>query len=74
MAVDRAAPRLETAGLTVSAEEAFAALGISRALGYQLLKRKEFPVRILRLGNRNRVPTADLRRLLGTDSTPPTAA
>lgn len=56
---------LRSAGPTVSTEESFKALGISRTLGYELIRRGEFPVRILRLGNRNRIPTAELRALLG---------
>lgn len=59
---------LAEAGPTISAEQAFKFLGISRSLGYQLLKRGEFPVRVLRLGTRNRIPTADLMRLLDNDA------
>lgn len=41
------------------------ALGIGRTLAYDLAKRGEFPVRVLRIGNRYRVTRADLLRYLG---------
>lgn len=47
--------------------EAARLLNIGRTLAYELAKRGEFPVRLLRLGNRYRVPTADLLALLGID-------
>ena len=50
------------------------ALGIGRSLAYDLAKRDEFPVRLLRLGSRYRVPTAELLRALGIDSTSSTAS
>ena len=50
---------------TCSIEEAASVLGIGRTLGYELARRGEFPVRILRLGRLYRVPLADLERLLG---------
>ncbi|WP_446218801.1 DNA-binding protein [Micromonospora sp. IBHARD004] len=48
----------------VTAGEAF---GMGRTLAYELAKRGEFPVRVLRLGNRYRVARADLLRELGED-------
>ena len=43
------------------------ALGIGRTLAHDLARRGEFPVRVLRLGNRYRVPTAEVLRALGID-------
>lgn len=43
------------------------ALGIGRSLAYDLAKRDAFPVRLLRLGTRYRVPTAELRSVLGVE-------
>ncbi len=61
------------AGPTVSLDVAAAALGIGRSLAYQLVKRGQFPVRILKLGNRNRVATAELLCLLGMSDDRPAA-
>lgn len=55
---------LASAGATVDVVMAGRALGIGRSLTYELLRRGEFPVRVLRLGSRVRVPTADLIALL----------
>lgn len=41
------------------------ALSLGRSKAYELAQRGEFPVRLLRLGNAYRVPTADLLDLLG---------
>lgn len=43
------------------------ALGVGRTLAYDMAKRGEFPVRVLKLGNRYRVARADLLRFLGED-------
>jgi hypothetical protein len=43
---------------------ASAALGIGANLGYDLVARGEFPVRVLRLGRKLLVPTADLLAVL----------
>lgn len=45
------------------------ALGISRAHGYALAKRGEYPVKVLKLGCSYRVITADLLNVLGITST-----
>jgi hypothetical protein len=53
------------------------ALGIGRSKSYEMVHAGSWPTRILRLGSSFRVPTADLRALLGiADSTPdgPSAA
>jgi len=66
--MDRTVVKLDSladAGPTVTVDVAAQCLGIGRSLAYQLLKRGEFPVRVLKVGNRNRIPTADLRTLLG---------
>ena len=52
---------------TVDAEFAGRAFGMGRTLTYQLIKRGEFPVRVLKLGNKYRIPTAELLRELGID-------
>ncbi|WP_243708303.1 helix-turn-helix domain-containing protein [Actinomadura sp. GC306] len=41
------------------------ALGLSRTYAYNLAKRGEFPCRVIRIGTTYRVPTAELRKLLG---------
>lgn len=51
---------------TIDVEAAAAILGIGRTLAYQLAKKNRFPCRILRVGRRYLVPTADLIRVLGT--------
>jgi predicted DNA-binding transcriptional regulator AlpA len=50
---------------TVSVATAARALGCGRTLAYDLARRDEFPCRILRVGSRYLVPTADLLQLLG---------
>ena len=51
------------------------ALGCGRSLAYDLARRDEFPCRVLRMGTRYLVPTADLLRTLGlsTDDGPDVA-
>lgn len=41
------------------------ALGMGRTKSHELARRGEFPVRVLRLGQRYRVSTAELRNFLG---------
>ncbi|GGU13836.1 helix-turn-helix transcriptional regulator [Streptomyces violascens] len=53
-----------TWGGTGSVEEASAAFGFSRAKGYDLVRRGEFPCRVLRIGRSTRVVTASLLRVL----------
>jgi hypothetical protein len=43
------------------------ALGLGRTKSHELARAGQFPVRVLRLGNAYRVPTADLLALLGID-------
>lgn len=43
------------------------ALGIGRNKAFELARRGDFPVRVLRLGNSYRVPTAEVLKTLGID-------
>jgi excisionase family DNA binding protein len=52
--------------LTLTVEEAAAALGISRAFAYEAVTRKEIPH--IRIGRRILIPRAALQRMLGSDS------
>lgn len=52
----------------ISAEEAFAELGIDRSTGYKAIRDGTFPVPVLRIGRLIRVPTVALRRLLQLDA------
>ncbi|SNS65983.1 DNA binding domain-containing protein, excisionase family [Actinomadura mexicana] len=56
---------LDTLPTVVSIMTAARALGLSRTYAYELAKRGDFPCRIIRVGTTYRVPTAELRRLLG---------
>jgi hypothetical protein len=47
------------------------ALGIGRTRAFELARRGEFPVPVLRVGATYRVPTAPLLRLLGLASDEP---
>ncbi|TDP90509.1 helix-turn-helix domain-containing protein [Labedaea rhizosphaerae] len=58
---------LARADATVSIPEAARVLGVSRDLAYDLARRGELGVRVLKLGCRWRVPTNDLRRAVGLD-------
>ncbi|MGW0673466.1 hypothetical protein [Streptomyces sp. NPDC002746] len=51
------------AGLTTELA-ASTAFGFSRAKGYDLVRRGEFPCRVLRIGRSTRVVTASLLRVL----------
>lgn len=48
-------------------------LGIGRTTAYQLARRGQFPVPVLRIGRGYRVPTAPLLTLLGIDTPADTA-
>jgi len=56
---------LVDAGPTVSVAVTAKALGISRQHAYELAARGALGVPVLRLGRTMRVPTAELRRVLG---------
>jgi hypothetical protein len=46
------------------------ALGIGRTRAFELARRGEFPVKVLRVGATYRVPTAPLLQLLGLAASP----
>lgn len=50
--------------LLVSVGEAAVALGISRTTTYQMLREGRFPVRVIQIGGRYRVPRRDLERFI----------
>ena len=56
---------LADAGPTVSVPLAGRCLGVHRSTSYGLAQRGELPVPVLKVGKRLRVPTAELRRVLG---------
>ncbi|MCM3687689.1 helix-turn-helix transcriptional regulator [Kocuria rosea] len=47
--------------------DAAQALGIGRSTAYELVRLGQFPIRVLRLGRKLRVPTAELYHFLGVD-------
>jgi excisionase family DNA binding protein len=51
----------------MTAEEAFAELGIDRSTGYKAIRDGTFPLPVIRVGRIIRVPTAAVRRLLEID-------
>jgi excisionase family DNA binding protein len=55
---------LLTLPATIDVVTAARALGIGRTTAYQLARAGEFPVPVLRLGTRYRVPTATVLRAL----------
>lgn len=59
---------------TVGVPETCRALGISRAHGYGLAQRGQFPCRVIRVGGSYRVVTASLIKLLEGDEPPLDAA
>ena len=61
---------LEGLGPTVDVPTAARLLGCGRTLGYELVRRGEFPCQVLRLGHRLVVPTAELLRVLGVEPSP----
>ena len=59
------ADELRALPAAVSLATAARALGCGRTLAYELARRDQFPCRVLRVGTRYLVPTADLLHLLG---------
>ena len=49
---------------TLKPMEAFALLGCGRTKGYEMVRRGEFPVPVLRIGRNIRIPTEPLLELL----------
>ncbi len=64
-AAKAAARLLAEAGPTVDIPTTAKVLGLHRNTAYELASRNELPVPVLRLGRSLRVPTAELRRVLG---------
>ncbi|MGI5179558.1 DNA-binding protein [Dactylosporangium sp. CA-152071] len=62
--------RLIALGVRTDLVTAGAALGIGRTTAHALARRGEFPVPVLRLGNKYVVPTAPLFALLNVDVEP----
>lgn len=70
----RDVPKMTTAELraladepTATVREAGRAFGLGTNSSYELIARGEFPCRVLKLGRKLRVPTADLLRVLGVE-------
>lgn len=59
---------LAAAGPTMPLPDVAKVLGIGRTTAYELASRGELGVRVLRLGRRWVVPTAELRRFVGVES------
>lgn len=53
--------------VVVDVTTAARALGLGRSTAYELVRRDEFPCRVLRVGSSYRIPMADLLRVLGID-------
>ena len=58
---------------TLAVEAAGRILGCGRSLAYDLVRRGEFPCRVLRVGRRYLIPTADLLDVLGVHPSEPPA-
>jgi len=54
-------------GSTTDVETAGAILGVGRTKAYELAKRGEFPVRVLRIGRRYLVPVPAILQILGVE-------
>ena len=61
---------VEALGVVTDVPTAGAVLGLSRGVSYDLARRGELPVRVLRLGARLRVPVADLLAVLDPAASP----
>jgi predicted DNA-binding transcriptional regulator AlpA len=51
---------------TVSPAKAALAFGISRSYAYELARSGDFPCRVIKVGSRRRVSTADILRVLSS--------
>jgi hypothetical protein len=58
------AERIRALGLVTDLSTAARIFGLSRAAAYHLAKRDQFPVTVLRFGNRYRVPVAAILQAL----------
>lgn len=65
---------LAAAGPTLDVTDAAIVLGITRAHAYQLINRNAWPTRVLRLGRKIVIPTAELRSILGLPVEPQAVA
>jgi hypothetical protein len=63
---------LRALGVRCSLNTAASVLGIGRTVAHDLARRNEFPVSVLRLGNKYVVPVAPLLRLLELEPAPQT--
>ncbi|GIF49329.1 hypothetical protein Afe04nite_38680 [Asanoa ferruginea] len=61
------AERVHQLGVVTDVPTASAIFQISRSVGYDLVRRGCFPVPLIRVGDRYRVPTAPILALLGLD-------
>ncbi len=50
--------------IVVTAEQAFAALGLHRDVGYRMMRSGRFPLPVIRIGRAIRIPRAALEELL----------
>lgn len=67
MAVETRGPTLDEIRSwppTVNPERAAEALGVSRAYAYELVKRGEFPAKVLSVGGKRRILTSSIIALL----------
>lgn len=62
------AQRVRDLGLHTTVTTAAEILGIGRSTAYDLIRRDEFPVRVLRVGTRMRVPVTALLAWLGVEA------
>lgn len=61
-------------GLRTDIPTASDVLGLGKTTGYQLVKRGEFPVPVLRVGRKYIVPVAGLLNAFGIEADAPTSA
>ncbi len=65
---------LDALGVSTDLITAANALGISKSTAYASARAGTFPCRVIRVGSRYVVPTAELRAVLGLATTPQDAA
>jgi len=68
------ADQVRALGVRCSVEDAGSILGVSRGVAYELARRDELGVPVLRVGRRMVVPTAPLLSVLHIDDTAPVVA
>jgi hypothetical protein len=68
------AERIRALGAVTDMATAATLLGISRTLAYQLAKDRRFPVPVIKVGSRYRVPITGLLTALNLDTAEPPAA